>query len=125
VAIVTPDKFHAVTAIAALKARKHVLCEKPLTVTLAEAKAVAAAAKRAKGVDHHGQLQLPPLGGAAAGDGAGQGRRTRRPTPVHSHYLQGWLTGMHETQGRHRRLAPADRHRWAACSAISAATSSI
>ncbi|CAN5265255.1 Gfo/Idh/MocA family oxidoreductase [soil metagenome] len=50
--IVTPGDFHAVIAIAALDAGKHVLCEKPLANTLIEAQAMAAAAKRAatKGV---------------------------------------------------------------------------
>ena len=45
-AIVTPDAFHAPTALAALKAGKHVLCEKTLTVTLADARKLATAAKK-------------------------------------------------------------------------------
>ena len=44
VSIVTPDRFHAEPTLAALQAGKHVLCEKPLTVTVAEARQVAAAA---------------------------------------------------------------------------------
>ncbi len=54
VSVVTPDRFHAGPAIQALKAGKHTLCEKPLTVTLAEARKVAAAARQAarKGVIH-------------------------------------------------------------------------
>ena len=43
VSVVTPDRFHAAPTIAALKAGKHVLCEKPLTVTLDEARDVQAA----------------------------------------------------------------------------------
>ena len=52
--IVTPDRFHAAPSLAALQAGKHLLCEKPLTVTLAEARQVAAAARQAagKGVIH-------------------------------------------------------------------------
>ncbi|HWG12006.1 MAG TPA: Gfo/Idh/MocA family oxidoreductase [Streptosporangiaceae bacterium] len=45
--ICTPGDTHAEIAIAALDAGKHVLCEKPLANTLAEAEAMAAAATRA------------------------------------------------------------------------------
>ncbi|ARJ04294.1 oxidoreductase [Cnuibacter physcomitrellae] len=45
--IVTPGDSHAEIAIAALDAGKHVLCEKPLANTVAEAEAMTAAADRA------------------------------------------------------------------------------
>jgi predicted dehydrogenase len=46
VAIATPDHTHAVPTLLALQAGKHVFCEKPLTHTVAEARKVAAAAKK-------------------------------------------------------------------------------
>ena len=46
VAIVTPNHMHAAAAIAFLEAGIHVICDKPLTHTLEDAQAVAAAVAR-------------------------------------------------------------------------------
>ena len=44
-----PHYLHAPMAIAALKAGKHVLCEKPMATSITDAKAMAEAAKGAQG----------------------------------------------------------------------------
>ncbi|MBN1817090.1 MAG: Gfo/Idh/MocA family oxidoreductase [Sedimentisphaerales bacterium] len=47
VVIATPDHTHAVVAMAAMAKRKHVYCEKPLAYTVAEARQVTEAARKA------------------------------------------------------------------------------
>ena len=47
VMVATPDHTHAVVAMAAIKRGKHVYCEKPLTWSVAEARQVAEAARKA------------------------------------------------------------------------------
>ena len=46
--VATPNDSHHAIAMAALQAKKHVLCEKPLAMTLAQAKEMAALAKKQK-----------------------------------------------------------------------------
>lgn len=92
VSIVTPDRFHAAPTLAALKAGKHVLCEKPLTVTLDEARQVASAA--AARPDLIGMVNLSYRRSAAAQAAArlvaaGKLGALRH---VHAHYLQSWLS---------------------------------
>ena len=48
VSVITPNRFHAPLAIAALKAGKHVFCEKPPALNAKEAEAMAKAAKKAR-----------------------------------------------------------------------------
>ncbi len=48
VMIATPDHTHAVITMAALKKRKHVYCEKPLTWSVKEARLITEAAREAK-----------------------------------------------------------------------------
>jgi len=93
VTVVTPDRFHAEPSLVALQAGKHLLCEKPLTVTLAEARQVAAAAKQAAGNGAIHMINFSYRKSAAfqksiALVATGQLGTLRH---VHSFYLQGWL----------------------------------
>ncbi|NUO79692.1 Gfo/Idh/MocA family oxidoreductase [candidate division KSB1 bacterium] len=54
VVVATPDHTHAVIAMAAIKMGKHVYCEKPLTHSIGEARALAEAARKAKVVTQMG-----------------------------------------------------------------------
>jgi predicted dehydrogenase len=54
VIIATPDHTHATITMACLQAGKHVYCQKPLTHTVAEARAIADAAKKYKVVTQMG-----------------------------------------------------------------------
>jgi predicted dehydrogenase len=94
VSVVTPDRFHAEASIAVLRAKKHLLCEKPLTVTLDEARKVAAAAEKAA---RHGVIHMVDFSYRYSGAylkaielvAAGKLGELRH---VRSFYLQSWLT---------------------------------
>ena len=57
VCIATPDHWHAIPLIEACKARKDVYCEKPLTLTIAEAKLCVDAARKYERVVQTGSQQ--------------------------------------------------------------------
>jgi predicted dehydrogenase len=54
VSICTPDHWHAIQAVAAVAAGKDVLCEKPLSVTVTEGRAVCEAIRRYGRIFQHG-----------------------------------------------------------------------
>ena len=63
VSIAAPNHLHCEIALAALEAGKHVWCEKPMAVSLADAEAMAAAAAQAPGrtIIGFNYIQNPPL----------------------------------------------------------------
>ncbi|HEY3606144.1 MAG TPA: Gfo/Idh/MocA family oxidoreductase [Pseudonocardiaceae bacterium] len=88
--ICTPGDSHAEIAIAALRAGKHVLCEKPLANSVAEAEAMAAAAAEADGrsMVAFNYRRVPALALAHKLIAAGRLGEIRH---VRAQYLQDWL----------------------------------
>jgi predicted dehydrogenase len=92
--ICTPGHAHAEIAIAALQAGKHVLCEKPLANTVAEAEAMSDAARRARDRGVFAMLgftyrRVPAMQLARQLVLGGQIGEVRQ---VRAAYLQDWLT---------------------------------
>jgi predicted dehydrogenase len=88
--VCTPNDSHHELATAALRAKKHVLCEKPLAMTLAQAKEMAALAKKQKvrvGLWHN-YRRAPATALAAQMIARGDLGAIRQVRAV---YLQDWL----------------------------------
>ena len=77
--VASPTAFHAGLATAALEAGKHVLVEKPIAATLAEADALIALAAAKGRVLQVGQLERFSAGMAAMREGGGIAARVGRP----------------------------------------------
>jgi predicted dehydrogenase len=99
VAIVTPNHMHAPVAKAFLRRGIHVICDKPLTATLAEAKRLVAAAEGADAlfVLTHNYTGYPMVREARARIAAGDLGKLRL---VHVEYAQDWLTEPLERTGQ-------------------------
>ncbi|WP_382310365.1 Gfo/Idh/MocA family protein [Herbiconiux sp. UC225_62] len=92
--IVTPGDSHAEIAIAALEAGKHVLCEKPLANSVAEAEAMTAAADRAaeKGVRAMVGFTYRRVPAATFARDLVAAGRIGTVRQVRAQYLQDWLS---------------------------------
>lgn len=88
---VTPDAFHAPLSIKALKAGKHVLCEKPLGLDHAETRRMLLAARRSGKVAmvNFSYRDWPAIQAIAARVHAGEIGELRH---VEASYLQTWLS---------------------------------
>lgn len=80
VSICTPDHWHAAQAVAAAESGKDVMCEKPLSVTLAEGRAVCDAMKRCGRIFQHGTQRRSERGFALACELVRNGRIGRLHT---------------------------------------------
>ncbi len=99
VAIVTPNHAHFAPAKAALEAGFHVICDKPMTASLEEAQALAAAAKKSDRIFclTHNYTGYPMVRQARAMVEAGELGRIRL---VQMEYPQDWLTEPLEATGQ-------------------------
>jgi predicted dehydrogenase len=91
--VCTPGDSHAEISIAALDAGKHVLCEKPMANTVAEAEAMAAAAQRAqaRGVRAMVGFNYRRVPAIALARQLVTGGRIGAIRHVRASYLQDWL----------------------------------
>ncbi len=99
VAIVTPNNMHAGPVKAFLKAGIHVICDKPLSLTLAEAKDLVKAVKRSGKIFAltHNYTGYPMIRQARAMVAAGELGEIRH---VQAEYAQDWLTERLEATGQ-------------------------
>ena len=93
VALVTPDRAHHAGVLATLRAGKHLLAEKPLTVSLAEAKDVVREARKAQkrgqvGLVNFSYRRSAALQKAIELSAAGKLGEIRH---AHGFYLQSWI----------------------------------
>ncbi|CAM3955883.1 Gfo/Idh/MocA family protein [Phaeobacter inhibens] len=103
VAIVTPNHLHAGPSIAFLNAGIHVICDKPLAASVAEAEAIKEAARSssARFFLTHNYTGYPLLRQARAMVARGDLGRIRL---VQAEYAQDWLTNVIEQEG-HKQAA--------------------
>jgi predicted dehydrogenase len=133
VLIATPDHLHAYVSILAMKAGKHVYCEKPLTLTIAEGRRVAKVARETKVATQMGNFGRSSEGhrqtaewiwdgaigpvrevhawGAAGGFATGKGRPEGTPEPPAGFNWDLWL-GPAAKRPYHPAYAPFNWRGW-------------
>lgn len=106
VAIVTPNHVHADAAIAFLERGVHVICDKPLTSTMADAERLAAAARTSDAlfVLTHNYTGYPVIRQARRMVANGELGELR---VINVEYAQDWLTGPAEGKQAEWRIDPA------------------
>ena len=90
VSIVTPDRFHREVALAATKAGKHVLCEKPLSTSVDFAEEMKSAAEEA-GIVAMVNLSYRKSSALYAAERLISAGKLGEIRHVRAHYLQSWL----------------------------------
>jgi predicted dehydrogenase len=107
VSIVTPNHMHAPIATAFLNAGIHVICDKPLSLTAAEARDLVALAKKTKKIFAvtHNYTGYPMIRQARAMIAAGELGDLR---VVQAEYVQDWLTEPLEKTGQKQALWRVD-----------------
>jgi predicted dehydrogenase len=110
VAIVTPNHLHAPVARAFLAAGIHTICDKPLTATLAQARSLAAAARKSTAIFAltHNYTGYPLVRHARAMVAAGALGRLR---VVQVEYTQDWLATRLEATGQKQAAWRTDPQR--------------
>ena len=98
ISIVTPNHVHAAAAIAFLERGIHVICDKPLTATMEDAKALEQAVKNSKAlfVLTHNYTGYPMIRQARAMVAEGALGKLR---VIQAEYPQDWLTETLESEG--------------------------
>lgn len=110
VAIVTPNNVHYPAAMAALAAGFHVVCDKPMTTTLAEARRIELAVRKTGRLfclthNYTGYPMVKEARDLARGGRLGKIRR------VVVQYPQGWLAGRLEASGQKQAVWRTDPKR--------------
>ena len=97
--ICTPNNLHKEIAIAAAKAGKMILCEKPLAMNAAEGEEMCEAVEKA-GCCQHRLVQLPPRSCRDAGQAIDRLREARSESfTIERNFLQDWTINADVPQG--------------------------
>jgi predicted dehydrogenase len=95
--VCTPNTLHAGQVLAAIAAGKHIVCEKPLATTLADAEAMTTAARDLTATVPFVYRFHPLVREARARIADGS---TGRVLSIHGSYLQDWLVGIDDDNWR-------------------------